>query len=93
MNSDVSPVSIWQKMHWSFFVHTQGLIISLSRFQRAMKAGKVVEAKVELLAAADLMRASGAAMQLAGDFSREQYQREVRTSMLHNQSSTAIDDE
>ncbi|NEP19794.1 MAG: siderophore biosynthesis protein [Leptolyngbya sp. SIO4C1] len=76
-----SPHAIWQGFHWSFFINVQGLILSLSRFEAQLALGNLDEAQVELAAATDLMLASGASMQLAGSFSRDAYEAQVRQSM------------
>ncbi|MEO0539226.1 MAG: siderophore biosynthesis protein [Cyanobacteria bacterium P01_A01_bin.105] len=73
--------SIWQGFHWSFFINVQGLILSLQRFEAQLAMGNFDQAQTELATATDLMRASGAAMELAGSFSRDAYEKEVRQSM------------
>jgi len=82
MNSSISAVEIWKSFHWSFFVNTQGLIICLGRFEQALDKGDLREANVELATAASLLEASSAAMELAGSFSRQDYENVVRPSML-----------
>ncbi|MDO5611881.1 MAG: hypothetical protein Q4G14_01400 [Paracoccus sp. (in: a-proteobacteria)] len=72
---------IWQEFHWAFFLNTQGLILSLQRFALLQDAGDMAGAAGELDAAAVLMDASAAAMQLAGSFTRADYETEVRPSM------------
>ena len=73
--------AIWQGFHWSFFINVQGLIISLRRFEAQLALGHLDQAEIELATATDLMLASGASMELAGSFSREAYEYEVRESM------------
>jgi hypothetical protein len=77
----LSAEAIWQGFHWSFFLQIQALIIGLQRFEQALDQGDLAMAEVELAAAATFLQASGAAMQLAGSFSREAYDRTVRPSM------------
>ncbi|MEB3281620.1 MAG: hypothetical protein VKK42_22135 [Lyngbya sp.] len=72
---------IWKGFHWSFFVNIQGLIICLSRFENALTSGNLSQAKIELKTATDLMLASGAAMSLAGSFSRDEYEEYIRPTM------------
>jgi hypothetical protein len=72
---------IWKGFHWVFFVNVQGLIICLRRFELAVMADDLAIAQTELQTATDLMLASGAAMQLAGSFSRQEYDQAVRPSM------------
>ncbi len=75
------PRQIWQEFHWAFFLNTQGLILCLRRFALLLDRDDIAGAAVELDAAAALMDASAAAMQLAGSFTREEYERDVRVSM------------
>jgi len=72
---------IWKGFHWLFFINIQGLIICLRRLETNLAIGNVSAAAVELETATDLMLASGAAMELAGSFSRQEYENEVRPSM------------
>ena len=82
MKSSNSALETWKSFHWSFFVNTQGLIICLGRFEEALDKGDLQEANLELATAASLLEASGAAMELAGSFSRQDYENVVRPSML-----------
>jgi hypothetical protein len=75
-----SPQDIWQGFHWSFFINVQGLILSLKRFEAYLALGRLTQAHEELATATDLMLASESAMELAGSFSRDQYE-QVRKSM------------
>lgn len=79
--TQVDPQQIWKGFHWSFFVNTQGLIICLRRFETSFAAGDLPKAQIELETAADLMLASGAAMELAGSFSRQEFENQVRPTM------------
>jgi hypothetical protein len=79
--TSLSSQEIWQGFHWSFFINVQGLIISLRRFEAQIALGNFDKAQVELATATDLMLASGASMELASSFSRDDYQHEVRPSM------------
>ncbi|MEM6364263.1 MAG: siderophore biosynthesis protein [Planctomycetota bacterium] len=81
MSNDSSAVDIWRKFHWTFFIHTQGLIIALGRFEMAVQENDLSAAKLELKTASDLLRASGASMELAGSYTRHEYENEVRPSM------------
>lgn len=76
-----SPREIWQEFHWAFFLDTQGLILSLRRFSLLLDRGDIPAAAAELDTATELMDASTAAMQLAGQVPREDYEGDVRTSM------------
>ena len=75
--------SIWQQFHWSFFINTQGLILAVGRFKNSLERGDIPSARTELTTAAELLRSSGAAMQLAASFKRGEYEQEVRPSMLY----------
>lgn len=72
---------IWLGFHWLFFVDVQALIICLRRFENKLEVGNLNEAKVELETATNLILASGAAMRLAGSFSRKEYERQIRPDM------------
>lgn len=82
-------MTLWKRFHWAFFVNTQGLTMALLRFERFFHEGDLEGARRELVSAATLMRASGASMQLAGSFSRQAYQEEVRPSMMPPAMETA----
>lgn len=77
----IKPQLIWKGFHWSFFINIQGLIICLGRFEMFLTRGELVKAQVELETAADLMLASSATMKLAGSFSRQEYENQVRPAM------------
>lgn len=81
-SSQTLPVQIWKGFHWSFFIQIQGLIICLQRFETSLVSGDVAAAQIELDSATALMLASGAAMQLAGSFSPQAYDQQVRPSMM-----------
>lgn len=72
---------IWKGFHWSFFVNVQALIICLRRFESSLALGDITTARIELETATNLMLASGASMQLAGSFSRQEYESHVRPTM------------
>lgn len=72
---------IWREFHWSFFMNTQGLILCLRRFALLLDRDDLAGAAAELETAAQLMDASAAAMQLAGSFTREDYETDIRVSM------------
>jgi hypothetical protein len=77
-----TPEQIWQNFHWAFFINTQGLIVCLQRFEVYLLAANLLQAQVELETATTLMMASGAAMELAGSFSPQAYEQEVRPTMM-----------
>jgi hypothetical protein len=78
---DLDAEAIWQGFHWSFFIQIQALIICLQRFEQALDQGDLLNAKLELSTAATFLQASGAAMELAGSFSRQMYDQTIRPSM------------
>ncbi|QCO55742.1 siderophore biosynthesis protein [Pseudorhodobacter turbinis] len=72
---------IWREFHWAFFLHTQGMILCLRRFAGCLECNDLKGAETELETATTLMDASAAAMQLAGSFTRAEYERDIRISM------------
>lgn len=78
----INPLQVWQGFHWSFFINVQGLIISLLRFEKYMTSANITAAKTELNTATELMLSAAASMELAGGFSREEYDRYIRPSMM-----------
>jgi hypothetical protein len=82
MNTNISPIEIWKKSHWSFFTNIQGLIMALSRFITFIEAGEIEAAGIELMTATALMLASGSAMCIAGSFSCAEYESGVRQQMV-----------
>ncbi|MEQ8969418.1 MAG: hypothetical protein RIE73_03375 [Coleofasciculus sp. C1-SOL-03] len=75
-------LQIWEGFHWLFFAYIQGLIICLRRFEIDIAAGNFPQAQVELETATDLMYASGAAMELAASFNRQEYEHLIRPAMM-----------
>ncbi|MEM6836046.1 MAG: siderophore biosynthesis protein [Cyanobacteria bacterium P01_C01_bin.120] len=73
--------TIWRGFHWAFFLNVQGLIICLRRFETHLALDNIQQAQIELKTATELLLASGAAMELAGSFSRQEYEKIVRRSM------------
>ena len=92
-NISVSPLEIWKKGHWVFLVFSQGLILSLNRFVAAIGDDQIDIAKVELETAAELMYASGAAMKLTGNFTREKYESEIRPTMITGNPQSLVQSE
>ena len=79
--TETQPQTIWRGFHWAFFINVQGLIICLRRFEAQLALDNLEQAQVELKTATELLLASGAAMELAGSFSRQDYDQSVRPSM------------
>ena len=78
----ITASQIWKRFHYVFFTDIQALIICLKRFHQAMALADITQAKQELETASDLLRASGAAMTLAGSFNRQDYEADVRLTMM-----------
>lgn len=74
--------NIWQGFHWSFFINIQGLIICMLRFDQLITTDQIRLAGIELKTAANLMLAAAASMELAGDFSRVEYEQYIRPTMM-----------
>lgn len=83
--TQVNLQQLWEGFHWLFFVDVQGLIICLLRFESQLVAGNLKKAEIELETATKLMLASGAAMELAGSFSRQEYEKQIRPTMMQPQ--------
>ena len=77
----LSAKKVWQGFHWSFFINVQGLIISLNRFEKYLILQDISKAKIELKSCTKFLLASGSAMKLAGSFSQQEYEKEVRPTM------------
>ncbi|NEO98533.1 MAG: siderophore biosynthesis protein [Symploca sp. SIO2E9] len=75
-------LQIWEGFHWVFFVYIQGLMICLRRFENDIAGGNFLQAQIELETATDLIYASGAAMELAGSFNRQEYEHLIRPAMM-----------
>jgi hypothetical protein len=92
-NLTLSPLQIWKKGHWMFFVFSQALIISLNRLVAAIANDQIDQAKIELETTAELMYASGAAMKLTGNFTREKYESEIRPTMTIGNPQSLVESE
>ncbi|MGD1921057.1 MAG: siderophore biosynthesis protein [Pleurocapsa sp.] len=73
---------MWIGFLWSFFINIQGLIVCLRRFEMFVAKKDFVRAEIELKTATELMLASGASMILAGSFSQQEYEAQVREMMM-----------
>ncbi|MEO1800671.1 MAG: siderophore biosynthesis protein [Cyanobacteria bacterium J06629_2] len=80
--ASIDPQTIWQGFHWSFFINIQGLIVCLRRFEMFMARNDFAQAEIELQTATELMLASSASMILAGSFSQQEYETQVRAMMM-----------
>ncbi|ELR97042.1 hypothetical protein [Gloeocapsa sp. PCC 73106] len=78
----IDPLQIWKGFHWSFFINIQGLIICLRRFEIYINLNNLTQAQIELATATEMMLASSATMELAGSFSKQEYQNQVRNTMI-----------
>lgn len=84
----IEPLQIWKGFHWTFFINIQGLIICLRRFEIHIALDDLIQAKIELTTATEMMLASGAAMELAGSFSKQEYSQVRQTMTPPNVQST-----
>jgi hypothetical protein len=92
-NLTLSPLYIWKKGHWVFFVFSQALIISLERFVAAMNNDQIDQAQLELETTTELLYASGAAMKLTGNFTRDKYENEIRPTMTIGNPQSLVQSE
>lgn len=92
-NPTLSPLHVWKKGHWVFLVFSQALIISLNRLVTAVGNDQLDQAKVDLETTAELMYASGAAMKLTGNFTREKYESEIRPTMTIGNPQSLVQSE
>ncbi|NJQ08714.1 hypothetical protein [Streptomyces lonarensis] len=76
------PHEHWRVGHQVFFVLIQGVVAGLRCFVSAADARDAVRASRALELAAEMCRHSAVAMTFAGGLSREDYEGEVRPSML-----------
>ena len=93
INPTLSPLHVWKKGHWVFLVFSQALIISLNRLVAAIGNDQLDQAKVDLETTAELMYASGAAMKLTGNFTREKYESEIRPTMTIGNPQSLVQSE
>lgn len=80
--NNVEALEIWKKSHWVFSINIQCLIICLLRFEIEIAEENLINAGIELETAAELMLASAAAMELAGSFSRQIFEEQIRPMMM-----------
>ncbi|MCG8312778.1 MAG: hypothetical protein MI976_06130 [Pseudomonadales bacterium] len=78
----LSAQTKWQGFHWTFFIDVQGLILSLKSFEQSFNNQQLDQAAADLRCTAALLKASGAAMKLAGNFTADEYENDVRVSMM-----------
>ncbi len=76
------PVRRWRIGHHVFLVLIQSLVVSFNCFGNMIRAGNLSEAKTLLKLATRLMFGSASALRFAGDFRGEQYENQVRPSMM-----------
>lgn len=82
MSSTASlAMATWHRGHHAFFVLTQGLVVALALAAEALRDVRWGEAREYLELTTTLLDASGATMELAGDFSVEDYANVIRPSM------------
>lgn len=81
VNPGLKPLLIWKRCHWIFFIFIQGLIIVLLRFEKEFKMENFNQVAIELETGAELMFGSGAAMIMAGMYSRKEYEEQIFPTM------------
>lgn len=79
----VIPLDRWRIGHHAFFNILQGIIIALSCFGEAARAGDHSAAETALDLATTLMLGTGAAFRFTSDFTPEEYETNVRLAMTH----------
>lgn len=81
VNLEFKPLLIWKRSHWIFLIFIQGLIICLLRFEKALGINNLNQIEIELKTASNLMIGAGAAMKLAGSYSRKEYKEQIFPTM------------
>jgi hypothetical protein len=89
--TDEDYLWVWQQGHWVFMAMVQGLILCLRRLKWMADTGELAQARNEFETATQLMWASGAAMKLAGNFSKEVYQRDIRATMVMGDPKSRVE--
>lgn len=77
----LKPLLIWKRCHWIFFIFIQGLIIFLLRFEKEFKMENFDRVAIELETGSELMFGAGAAMIMAGSYSRKEYEEQIFPTM------------
>ncbi|QDT78265.1 hypothetical protein Mal35_16970 [Gimesia maris] len=78
---NIDALDRWKRGHKVFFLLLQGLIVNLRRFQSAVNNDRYDEADRCLQAANQLLSGTARVMKYTGDFSKKQYETDVRPTM------------
>ncbi|MEI3649194.1 MAG: hypothetical protein V6D39_04255 [Dolichospermum lemmermannii FEM_B0920] len=73
---------IWKRYHWLFFVFVQGNILCMLHLKKEMRRENMVQVGVILKSMSKLMLASGASMIFAGTPQSQEYENEIRPTMM-----------
>lgn len=73
---------IWKRYHWLFFIFIQGNILCMLHLKKEMRKDNMVQVGTMLKSMSKLMLASGASMLFAGQSRPEEYENEIRPSMM-----------
>lgn len=91
MNRTTSlAMATWHRGHHAFFVLSQGLVVAFALAAEALRDGRWDEARERLELATTLLGASSATMELAAEFSAEDYADIIRPSMQPPALSVAL---
>ncbi|MDJ0500700.1 MAG: hypothetical protein PX483_07570 [Nostocales cyanobacterium LE14-WE4] len=81
-NNELEGIVIWKKYHWLFFVFMQGNILCMLHLKKEMRTENMVQVGVILKSMSKLMLASGASMIFAGTPQSQEYENEIRPTMM-----------
>jgi hypothetical protein len=73
---------IWKRYHWLFFVFLQGNILCMLHLRKEMRKENMVQVGVILKLMSQLMLASGSSMIFAGVSDSQEYEDEIRPTMM-----------
>ncbi|HIK09592.1 MAG TPA: hypothetical protein IGS52_04880 [Oscillatoriaceae cyanobacterium M33_DOE_052] len=73
---------IWKRYHWLFFIFIQGNILCMLHLKKELRQDNILRVGTMLKSMSKLMLASGAAMLFAGASPSQEYQSEIRPTMM-----------
>lgn len=73
---------IWKRYHWLFFVFIQGNIFCMLHLKKEIRKQNMVQVGAILNSMSRLMLASGASMLFAGESQPQEYENEIRPTMM-----------
>ncbi len=77
-----NPLLIWKRYHWLFFVFLQGNILCMLHLKKEMRKENMIQVGAMLKSMSQLMLASGASMLFAGASQPQEYENEIRPTMM-----------